>query len=98
MNGGPGSSSQLGNFLELGPYTLVNGTEAVRNGSWNENYNILVIKRYAHLELYNQNFFQKDILLYNQNLLFILIAILFNNFCLYLFIFIAILFNIFCLH
>jgi len=43
MNGGPGASGQIGNFFELGPYKLENGKEVVREGSWNENYNLLVI-------------------------------------------------------
>jgi len=43
MNGGPGSSSMLGNFFECGPYSLVNGSEAVREGSWNEHYNMMFV-------------------------------------------------------
>ena len=44
---GPGGSSQLGNFIEIGPNGVVevNGTltEVPRPVSWNDNYNLLII-------------------------------------------------------
>ena len=48
LNGGPGSSSQLGNLFELGPFHIKESTskpwEIVRNKySWTNNYNILFV-------------------------------------------------------
>lgn len=48
LNGGPGSSSQLGNFLELGPFWLQQSYtapyEIIRNKyAWTTNYNILFV-------------------------------------------------------
>jgi carboxypeptidase C (cathepsin A) len=49
LNGGPGSSSQLGNFMELGPYWIIpNETEhpyqAVPNKyAWTKNYNVMFV-------------------------------------------------------
>ena len=48
LNGGPGSSSQTGNFFELGPFKLnktENGTyeEIPREVNWNKDYNLLII-------------------------------------------------------
>lgn len=48
LNGGPGSSSQTGNFFELGPFKLnktANGSyeEVVRDVNWNKDYNLLII-------------------------------------------------------
>jgi vitellogenic carboxypeptidase-like protein len=48
LNGGPGSSSQLGNFMELGPFFIKTATnrpyETIRNiHSWTKNYNILFV-------------------------------------------------------
>jgi carboxypeptidase C (cathepsin A) len=46
---GPGGSSQLGNFLELGPDNVTLNlsdntyTEAARTQSWNDQYNLLII-------------------------------------------------------
>lgn len=46
LNGGPGSSSQLGNFMELGPYWLVTDSSepykiVKNNNSWVKDYNVL---------------------------------------------------------
>jgi vitellogenic carboxypeptidase-like protein len=48
LNGGPGSSSQLGNLMELGPYWLVPDSSqpyvVVRNNnSWVKDYNVLFV-------------------------------------------------------
>lgn len=46
LNGGPGSSSQLGNFLELGPLLLkrkLNVEMVVNDYSWAKKYNILFV-------------------------------------------------------
>lgn len=46
LNGGPGSSSQLGNFQELGPLLLKRNinVEVVKNQhSWVKNYNVLFV-------------------------------------------------------
>ena len=47
LNGGPGSTSQLGNFFELGPFSLEgeenDRSEKARNNTWNQNFNLLVI-------------------------------------------------------
>ena len=48
LNGGPGSSSQIGNLLEMGPYRItVSKTKAfniIRNdNAWTKNYNILFV-------------------------------------------------------
>lgn len=44
LNGGPGSSSQLGNFQELGPLRLVRQYDAVLNNyTWANNFNLLFI-------------------------------------------------------
>jgi len=48
LNGGPGSSSQLGNFFELGPHFIVPGMmtpfDIVRNNhSWTREYNVLFV-------------------------------------------------------
>jgi len=48
LQGGPGGSSQLGNFIEMGPNQVVqaeNGTyyETPRNLSWNDYYNLLIV-------------------------------------------------------
>lgn len=48
LQGGPGASSQMGNFFEFGPYELVqNGSgvyvESPRATSWNDYYNLLFI-------------------------------------------------------
>lgn len=48
LNGGPGSSSQLGNMMELGPFWVVKSSskpyDVVRNKyAWTNNYNILFV-------------------------------------------------------
>lgn len=49
LQGGPGGSSQAGNFLEMGPYILQKDPttgkykEARRDLSWNDYYNLLII-------------------------------------------------------
>lgn len=44
MNGGPGTSSALGLFMEHGPCRVVNGNETVINPySWNERANVIYI-------------------------------------------------------
>ena len=48
LNGGPGSSSQLGNFLELGPYWIQEDSASpfkiVRNNNtWVQDYNVLFV-------------------------------------------------------
>lgn len=48
LNGGPGSSSQLGNFLELGPFWLKTSNkfpfEVVRNNyTWVKDYNVIFV-------------------------------------------------------
>lgn len=48
LNGGPGSSSQLGNLMELGPFWLVADSEKVfkvvkNNYTWVKDYNVLFV-------------------------------------------------------
>jgi vitellogenic carboxypeptidase-like protein len=48
LNGGPGSSSQLGNLMELGPFWLVPDTDQPyrvtrNNNSWVKDYNVLFV-------------------------------------------------------
>ena len=48
LNGGPGSSSQLGNFFECGPYRLVTSNmkpyDIVRNNdSWTKDFNVIFV-------------------------------------------------------
>ena len=44
LNGGPGSSSQLGNFMELGPLLIqANGTFAKNKYAWNTEYNVMFV-------------------------------------------------------
>lgn len=48
LNGGPGSSSQLGNLMELGPFWVVKSKnrpyDVVRNKySWTKNYNVIFV-------------------------------------------------------
>lgn len=48
LNGGPGSSSQLGNFMELGPYFVrpahMSPYEIVKNNyTWVKDYNVLFV-------------------------------------------------------
>jgi len=48
LNGGPGLSSQLGNLMELGPFSIVESLskpyDIVRNNyTWVKNYNILSV-------------------------------------------------------
>lgn len=48
LNGGPGSSSQLGNLMELGPFWVVRSTskpyEIVRNNyTWVKDYNVIFV-------------------------------------------------------
>ncbi|CAD8157112.1 unnamed protein product [Paramecium pentaurelia] len=44
LNGGPGSSSQLGNFMELGPLIMQeNGTFRKNIYAWNKEYNVIFV-------------------------------------------------------
>ena len=48
LNGGPGSSSQLGNFLELGPFWLKTSDSKAfditrNNNSWVRDYNVIFV-------------------------------------------------------
>jgi carboxypeptidase C (cathepsin A) len=44
LNGGPGTSSHLGNFMEIGPiFIMADGTKVVNKYSWNTKYNIMFV-------------------------------------------------------
>ena len=48
LNGGPGSSSMMGLFLENGPYYVANdGSLHTRNVSWNNNFDVLYVDQPA---------------------------------------------------
>ena len=48
LNGGPGSSSMMGLFLENGPYYVANdGSLHTRNASWNNNFDVLYVDQPA---------------------------------------------------
>ena len=48
LNGGPGSSSMMGLFLENGPYFIADdGLLQTRNDSWNNNFDILYVDQPA---------------------------------------------------
>ena len=48
LNGGPGSSSMMGLFLENGPYWLADdGSVNMRNASWNNNFDVLYVDQPA---------------------------------------------------
>ena len=48
LNGGPGSSSMMGLFLENGPYFIADdGLLQTRNASWNNNFDILYVDQPA---------------------------------------------------
>ena len=44
LNGGPGSSSQIGNFQEMGPILIdKEGNPSYNNASWNVEYNMMFV-------------------------------------------------------
>lgn len=47
LQGGPGGSSQLGNFVEFGPNEVIQNSSGIfevpRNLSWNDYYNLLIV-------------------------------------------------------
>ena len=48
LNGGPGSSSMMGLFLENGPYWIADdGSLHTRNASWNNNFDVLYVDQPA---------------------------------------------------
>ena len=48
LNGGPGSSSMMGLFLENGPYWIADdGSVNMRNASWNNNFDVLYVDQPA---------------------------------------------------
>ena len=48
LNGGPGSSSMMGLFLENGPYWIANdGSLHTKNASWNNKYDVLYVDQPA---------------------------------------------------
>ena len=48
LNGGPGSSSMMGLFLENGPYWIADdGSVNMRNASWNNKYDVLYVDQPA---------------------------------------------------